>query len=182
MIGKWFRHEGGLDPFEGGDLPDDYPEGHDVVGHRQRIGVTKVNFVLSGSGFVVAELYRDTHLLQDVDGVATEVGARSQGGVVEVATVVQRHRGFPRMMLIVKQVELNLWVNIEGKTHFCGTTHRPLEDVTRISCRGGSVRIGDIAEHPGRAGARTPWQNLEGGRIGVGHHICLVDAGIPLDS
>lgn len=76
--------------------------------------------MLSGSGFVVAELYRDTHLLQDVDGVATEVGARSQGGVVEVATVVQRHRGFPRMMLIVKQVELNLWVNIEGKTHFCG--------------------------------------------------------------
>ena len=132
IISKGLRHEGGFDPFEGGDLPDDHPEGHDVVCHRQRISVAKVNFVLSGSGLVVAELYRDTHLLQDVDGVATEIGARPQGGVVEVATVVQCHRGFPWMVLIIEQIELDLWMDIEGKAHSPGTTHRPLEDVPGV--------------------------------------------------
>lgn len=86
------------------------------------------------------------------------------------------------MMFIVKQVEFNFWVNIEGKIYFCGMIYCFFEDVMRISCRGGFVRIGDIVEYFGCVGVRMLWQNLEGGWIGVGYYICFVDVGIFFDS
>lgn len=182
VVGEGLGHEGGLDALEGGDLPNDHAEGHDVVSHRQRIGVTQVDLVLAGSGLVVAELHRDTHPLQDVDGVTTEIGTRPQGGVVEIAAIVEGDRCSTGLVFLLEQVELDLRMHVEGEPHVSGPGHRLLENVTRICCRGRAVGIGDIAEHPSGAGARAPRQHLEGGRVRMGHHVCLVDAGVTLNS
>ena len=40
-------------------LLDDVPERHDVVRHRQRVGVAQVDLLLPGCDLVVAELDRD---------------------------------------------------------------------------------------------------------------------------
>ncbi len=56
------------------DLLHHIPEGHHVVGHGERVGVAQVDLLLAGRTLVVAELHRDTHLFQRVDGVPAEVG------------------------------------------------------------------------------------------------------------
>ena len=74
------------------DLLDHMPEGHDVVGGGQRVGVAQVDLLLAGGHLVVAELHRDADALQRQHGLAPEVPGHRVRGVVEVATRVDRDR------------------------------------------------------------------------------------------
>ena len=73
-------------------LLDHVPEGHDVVGRGQRVGVAQVDLLLAGRDLVVAELDRDADPLQREHGLAAEVAGDRVGGVVEVAAGVDRGR------------------------------------------------------------------------------------------
>ena len=74
-VAERLGHEGGVDTLLQGHLLDDGAEGHEVVGGRERIGVAQVDFLLSGSTLVVAELHGDAHRLEHGDGLAPEVVA-----------------------------------------------------------------------------------------------------------
>ena len=52
-------HERGVRAVRDRDLFDHVPERHDVVGHRQRVGVAQVDLLLARRDLVVAELDRD---------------------------------------------------------------------------------------------------------------------------
>ena len=59
---------------------------------------------------------------------------------------------------------------------------RALQHVARVGHARGAVGQGEVAEHPGGAGAlAAPRQHLEGAGVGLGEHVGLVDAGEPLD-
>ena len=79
-------------PCDERDLLDHVPEGHDVVGGGQRVGVAQVDLLLAGRDLVVAELDRDADPLQREHGLAAEVAGDRVRGVVEVAAGVDRHR------------------------------------------------------------------------------------------
>jgi hypothetical protein len=92
VLGEGLGHERGEDALLERDLLDDGPEGHDVVGRGQRVGVAQVDLVLPGGALVVAELDRDAHRLEHADGRAPEVVAVAVRHVVEVAGLVDRLR------------------------------------------------------------------------------------------
>ncbi|MFT4037129.1 MAG: hypothetical protein QM692_03020 [Thermomicrobiales bacterium] len=52
-LGKWFRHEGGMQPPALGDRADHLPRGSDLVGDADAARVTQVELLLAGAGFVV---------------------------------------------------------------------------------------------------------------------------------
>ncbi len=91
MLGERLGHERRPHSVAQRDLFDDVAEGHHVVGHRQRIGVAQVDLLLARRTLVVAELHRDAHLLERVDGVAAEVRRGVVHGLVEIAAVVRGH-------------------------------------------------------------------------------------------
>ena len=130
-----FRHEGRLDALTRGDLAHDDAEGHDVVGHRQGVGVAQVDLVLAGGALVVAELDRDAHLLEHHDGVAAEVGAVVHGGVVEVAGVVERLGLVLALTQFLDEEELDLGMAVEGEPPVGGPAQGPLEHVPRVGHR-----------------------------------------------
>ena len=101
--------------------------------------------------------------------------------MVEIAAVVQRHRGFAAG-LGVEQEELDLGVGVEGEPHVGGLVHRPLQHPAWVSEAGRAIGLGDVAEHAGRAAdLLAPGQQLEGTGVRPCHHVGLVDAGITLD-
>ena len=180
-LGEGFGHERRLDALERRHLTDDDTEGHDVVGHRQRVGIAQVDLVLAGGPLVVTELHRDAHLLQHGDRVTPEIRACPQGRVIEVTTVVQRLGRIAGVVWPLQQVELDLRVRVEGKAHVGSLVHGAFEHVARICPARGAVRVGDVTEHPCRTGALSPRQHLEGRRIWVRHHVGLVHPGVSLD-
>ena len=178
VLGKWFRHERGVNTLGYRHLPDHDPESHDVVRHIQRIGVTQIDLMLAGAGLVVAEFHGNTHLFQHRDGVAPEIRAVSQGGVIEVATLIERHRGVE----MAEHEELDLRVDVEGEAHVSCLLESSFQHVPRVRETRGAVGKLDIAQHAGGASLGVPpGQHLEGRGVGVDDHVRLVDPRKPLD-
>jgi len=71
------RHERRVHAVRDRDLLDHVPERHDVVGHRQRVGVTQVDLLLARGDLVVTELDRDAQAFQGADRVARKSWAVS---------------------------------------------------------------------------------------------------------
>jgi hypothetical protein len=82
-------HEGGVDPTLEGDFLDGKTGGHDVVGHRQGVGVTDDDLVLAGGHLVVGVLDGDADLLEGVDRLAPVLLGPVQWGEVEVPAPVE---------------------------------------------------------------------------------------------
>src|SRR6478735_2985414 len=182
VLGERLGHEGRVDPLRQGDLLDDRPEGLDVVGRAQRVGIAKIDLVLAGRPLVVAELDRDTHVLEHRDGGATEVVAGAVRHVVEVAGVVDGDGSTVGTTSLLEEEELDLGVGVEGETEVCGLAEGPLEHVPRVGEARCAVRQLEVAEHACRAGRVTaPGQDLERRRVGLGQHVGLVDASESLD-
>ncbi len=184
ILGERLGHERRPRALAERDLLDHVAERHHVVGHRQRVGVAQVDLLLTRSALVMAELHRDAHLLQRVDGVAAEVGRRVVHGLVEVAAVVggYRHRAVVRPGL--EQEELDLRVHIAGEAEIAGLGQLPAQHVAAVGPRRRTVGHGDVAEHPGRvmlAGAGGPRQHLEGGRVRPRDGVGFEDAREALD-
>ncbi len=172
-------------PFAERDLLDDVAEGHDVVGHRQGVGVTQVDLLLAGCALMVAELHRDAHLLECVDGVAAEVRRRVVHGLVEVATVVGGYGGRCRRTGPVRG----------GRTRSRGGARSRRSrgrwpSTAACAARGASrpttASVGhrDVTEHACRVvvtAAGGPRQHLERRRIGTGDHVGFRDPRETLD-
>ena len=120
ILGERLGHERRPHAVGERDLLDDVPERHHVVGHRQRVGVAQVDLLLAGRALVVAELHRDAHRLQRVDGVAAEVRRRVVHGLVEVAAVVGGHRHGAVVLAGLQQEELDLGVHVAGEPEVTG--------------------------------------------------------------
>jgi hypothetical protein len=184
MLGERLGHERRADAVAERNLLDHIPERHHVVGHRQRVGVAQVDLLLTRSALVVAELHRDAHLLERVDGVAAEVRGRIVHGLVEVAAVVRGHRRRAVVRAGMQQEELDLRVHVAGEPEVAGLGQLAAQYVPRVGPRRRTVGHGDVAEHPRRVVlTRTggPRQHLEGRRIRPGHHVGLRHPGKPLD-
>ena len=139
------------------DLLDHVAERHHVVGHRQRVGVAQVDLLLAGRALVVAELHRDAHLLQRVDGVPAEVGRRVVHGLVEVAAVVGGHRHRAVVRAGLQQEELDLGVHVAGEAEVAGLGELAAQHVPRVGPRRRAVGHGDVAEHPRRVVLARRW-------------------------
>ena len=127
---------------------------------------------------MVAELHGDAHLLQHRDGVAPEIGSVAEGGVVEVAAVVEGNRRIEP----AEQEELDLRVDVEGEPHVGGLLQRAFQHVSGIRETRGTVGQLDVAQHPGRATiGLPPRQHLEGRRVRMDDHVGFVDPGKSLD-
>ena len=64
VVAQRLGHERGVEPLLERHLLHDEPEGHEVVGRGQRVGVAQVDLLLAGPALVVAELDGDAHLLE----------------------------------------------------------------------------------------------------------------------
>ena len=166
------------------DLLDDVAERHHVVGHRQRVGVAQVDLLLARRALVVAELHRDAHLFERVDGVAAKVGCGIVHGLVEVAAVVGRHRHRAVVGARLEQEELDLGMHVAGEAEVAGLGQLAAQHVARVGPRRRAVGHGDVAEHAGRvvlARAGRPRQHLERRRIGARDGVGFRDPGKALD-
>ncbi|ESQ03394.1 putative NAD/FAD-dependent oxidoreductase [Streptomyces sp. PVA_94-07] len=182
VLREGLGHEGRLHALFQRDLLHDEAEGHDVVRGGERVGVAEVDLLLAGGALVVAELDGDAHRLEHGDRLAAEVHADVLRGVVEVAGAVGGDRAGAVHRLVLQQEELDLRVGVEGEAQVGGLGQGALEDVARVGEGRGAVGHEDVAEHAGGAGGlRAPRQHLEGGGVGLGDHVGLVDAGEALD-
>ena len=132
VLGERLGHERGEDALLQRHLLDDRPEGHDVVGGRQRVGVAQVDLVLARRALVVAELDRDAHGLEHRDRGAAEVVAVAVRHVVEVAGLVDRLGALARDPALLEEEELDLGVGVEGEALVGRLGQRALEHVPRV--------------------------------------------------
>jgi len=77
------------------------------IGHRQGVGVAKIDLVLSGRGFVLRVFDADTHLFEHQYRAATELARVSSGRKVEVAALIDR-LGRPRGVEVLEVEEFDL--------------------------------------------------------------------------
>ncbi len=131
MVAEGLGHEGGPHALLHRDLLDHVAEGHDVVGHGQRVGVAQVDLLLAGRGLVVAELHRDAHGLESVDGVTPEVRGRAVHGLVEVAADVGRDRGAP-LGAVLDEEELDLGVHVAAEAEIGGLVELAAQHVAGV--------------------------------------------------
>ncbi len=172
-------HEGSVAAVAYGHFLDHQAESHGVVRHGQRVGVAHVDLVLAGGHFVVAVLDADTHGLQGQYGVAAQVGGRVQGGQVEISAPVQHFRPFRVLEIEVLQFR----ADVEVVSHLRRPSQVALEDEAGVAFVGLPFGTLDVAEHPAHRVVLlgAPGQEAEGRRIGYGHHVALIDAGVSLN-
>jgi hypothetical protein len=174
-------HEGGVHAPLVGDLLHDHLERHDVVGHRQRVGVAQVDLVLAGRVLVVRVADGDAHRLQVQHRLLPEVAGDVGDGEVEVGPVVERLGRLRRVG--VREVEvLDVGADVEGEALLPGPVEGPAQDLTGIAGERRAVQGGDVAEHAGDGIlVAPPRQHLEGVRVGPQQRVALLHAGEPVD-
>ena len=168
------RHKGGIHAMLPCNLLNDYPQGHGLVGHFQPFVVAHINFMLARGHFMVTVFYLHPHVLKGKDRLSSQVTAHIQRPSVKIASPVNDLGG-----LVTLEVEvLKLWPNIIGIPLFRRLFQHPFQHIPRISLVMASVRLQDIAKHPGhRFIAGSPWQELKGGRVRFGNHIAFFNSG-----
>jgi hypothetical protein len=120
VVGERLGHERGVDALAQRDLLHHVPEGHDVVGGRERVGVAQVDLLLPRRALVVAELDRDPHVLEHRDRVPAEVVADAVRDVVEEAALVHRRRGPPVAGLVRNRKNSISGCGVEGEPEVRG--------------------------------------------------------------
>ena len=180
LIWQWLRHKRRVHALFDGRLLDDRPKGLDVVRGRQRVSVSKVNFVLAGSRLVVRELNRDSEIFEVTNRVATEIVCGSPWDIVEVSRLVHGHRIL--RIVVLEEVELDFGMSVESETLVGSERECPSQHVTRVCRCGLPVWRGDVTEHArGRIDLAAPRKDLERGRVRMQQDIRLVDAGESFD-
>ena len=127
---------------------------------------------------MVGVLHVDAQLLEGEHGLAADVGAGVERGEVEVAALVERLGRAAVLRLGVAEVEvLELGPDVEGvEAHLLRALQRPPQHVARVALVGLAARGEHVAEHPRDALlVRPPGQHLEGGHVGHGDHVRLLD-------
>ncbi|CAB4589784.1 unannotated protein [freshwater metagenome] len=174
VVCKGFRHECRVNALFDRRFFDNCPEGLNVVGSSQRIGVSEVDLVLTGACFVVRKLDRDSEVLQVANCVTAEIVCGSARNVVEVSRLVDRNE--VSLIVVFEQIKLNLGVRVKGETLFCRFSERATQNVTRVRCCCLPVRSCNVAEHPSRGVNLTaPREYLEGCGVRVQQDVGLVN-------
>ena len=86
------RHEARVDAVRLGGLLDDEADGHDGVGHGERVGVAEVDLVLARSVLVLGVLDGDPHLLEGENALLAQVRGLVGRGQLEVGARVDGDR------------------------------------------------------------------------------------------
>ena len=173
-LGERLRHERGVHAGLEGDLPHHEPERHDVVGHREGVGVAEVDLVLARGVLVVAVLDGDAHRLERVDRALAEVGGDVGGGEVEVGRLVERLRRRARVG-VGEVEELHLGRGVEAEAPLAGPVEVAAQHLAGVALERRAVDVGDVAEHAGRGAVGVgPREQLEAVRVGPGEHVALL--------
>ncbi|CAB4876168.1 unannotated protein [freshwater metagenome] len=180
VVCEGFRHKRRVNALFDRGFFHNRPESLNVVGGRQRVGVSKVDFILAGARFVVRKLDGDSKVFQMANSVATEIVRSSAGHVIEIARLVDRDGVF--LIVVFEEVKLDFGVRVKGETFFCRLGERAAQNVTRVRGCCLSVRSCDVAEHARRRVHLTaPRENLEGCGVRVQQHIRFVNTGESLN-
>ena len=183
VLGEGLGHEGCVHAERVGDFLDDGAEGHDVVGGLQGVGVAQVDFVLAGTGFVVAEFDGNADFFKHGHCLAAEVLHDAAGGVVKVGFVVHGHgESIGAELGGFEQVELNFGRGVAGEAHLRGLVEHALEHAAGVG--GADLAVGGkhVTEHAGGVVfLAAPGQDLEGGGVRLQQHVGFVDAGETLN-
>jgi len=169
-----FGHEAGMIAVSAGDLLDGDLVGHHRVRHGEGILVPKVDLMLRGSDLVVAVLHIDAHGVQGENGVPPQVGSVVCRGQVEISAVIQDIG----VVLSLEVEELQLRAYQEAIAVIFDSAEVPFEHISGVALIRGAIGVLDVTEHPGHGVLLLPpGDELEGGWIGLGNHIRLVDSG-----
>ena len=173
------RHEGRVVAVPGGDLLDDEPVRHRLVGHRERVVVAHVDLVLRRRHLVVVVLDLDPDRLERLDRVVAHLGRRVLRGHREVAALVERL--VPLSSSKRKYSSSGPTLNV-SKPELPHALERAREDVARVALVGRAVRLDDVADHAADLGAELvavlvdgPRHHLERRRVGDRDHVRLLD-------
>ena len=179
------RHERRVVAVPGGDLLDDDPVGHRLVGHRERVVVAHVDLVLGRRDLVVVVLDLDPDRLERRDRVVAHLGRRVLHGHREVATLVDRLGA----LVVLEEEVLELRADVERvEAHLLHPLERELEDVARVALVRRAVGLDDVADHAADLRAELvpvvvdgPRHDLERRRVGDRDHVGLLDPVEPGD-
>ncbi len=142
-------HERGVHPGAHRHLTHDHAQRHEVVGHRERIGVAQVDLVLGRCVLVEGVLDGDARGLESLDGPAADVGGLVVGGEVEVAGVVEGVRCSAAVVGgEVEELDLRCAHELEAVVRGLGEV--ALEHLAGVALERGAVELGDVTEDPRR--------------------------------
>ena len=150
---------------------------HHVVRHGECVAVAEVDLVLAGCDLVVHVLDGDAHRLQVQHRALAVVGRDVERRLVEVAALVQRCRVVDALEVEV----LELRSDVEREAQVRRALQLALQHAARVSVERRSVRVVDVAEHPGHGLLRLPRDQLERRGVGDRDHVGLLDPAEPLD-
>ena len=184
LIAERLGHEARPNAFTDRDLLHDVPERHDVVGHREGVGVAQIDLLLTRRGLVVAELDRDAHRLECVDGVAAEIRSRIVHSLVEVSARVRRDRWSAVDRAVLQKEELDFRVDVAAEAQVAGLAQLATQYVARIGPRRRTVGHRDVTEHASgmlRTVLVGPRQDLECRGVGPSDGVGFGDSRESLD-
>ena len=175
-------HERGVDAAIHGDLLHDQPKRHDVVRHAKCLGVAEVDLVLARRVLVERVLDRDAHRLKHVDRGLAQIARHVSGREIEIRGVVDRLGSTTLGLARFEVEELGFRSGEERVPLLPGGGEVALQDLSGIPLERGVIKALDVAEHPARRLVSFgPRQQFEGGGIGTGEDIGLVDSAKAVD-
>ena len=147
-------------------------EGQGVVGGRQRIGVAKVDLVLSRPLLVVGAFRPDAHLTERQADLAPHIFTPVLGGDVHVTRPVKGDIRCLAVLVGLEQIKLHLRAEGKGDSAFHRTLHGLLEQGAGVRLQSRSVRVGNPAEHAHHLPVfAPPGQGGERGGIGMQEEV-----------
>ena len=191
LVGLGLRHERHRDSLLLGEFLHRLLQQYMAVGHRQRVGVADVEFVLPDGGLALRVLDRDLRLAQRPSCGADVVLDPSalQQVVVLVVPTGRRQVGVALVVglavAVAVEEELELARRLDGETRL----RRPLSTCARRIVRGATGTRSwftlscDVAEHDRRSG--RPAAAAQGGEVGDEVEVAVaalpVGVGVALD-
>ena len=136
-----------MQPIARRDVMDDRFERNELIGRQERIIITKVDFVLTGSLFVMGAFRPNAHLFERQADFPPYIFALVHGSDVQIAGVIMRLLCRVAFGIGFKEIEFAFGANLTMES--VGLT--PLDGLTQnsasIPCKGTSIRMQNIAEH-----------------------------------
>ena len=148
-----------------GNFLHDKTECHHAVGHGERVGMTKINFVLTWCIFVEAVFHRNAHGLERANGFFAQRTGNVGAGEVEESALVEQH-WFVRAVRRSEIEVLNVGSNIKRVALVSCSTEVAAQHLARVAIKWSAIKFCNIAKHASFSAFRVcPWQYFECVRI-----------------
>ena len=143
-----------------------------MIRRRQRIVGLNSDFVLPWPHFVMGGNGTDAHLFQRQADVAADVFPAVERRDVQEARPIVRDGGRVAVFIQTEKVEFALCAEAEGKALLRGALCGVAKQQAAVLREGTAGAVGDGAVEPRHAPRlRPPGQHLQGGGVGVQHHV-----------